>query len=195
MHARLCPDCPVAEGLVNPELSAPDPPRDAADADAREGRSRRCGKREVEGDVKKITSLVYSSRCESYQRAIVAKLEEDKWRLMKTAPELLSFVKRVEDAKVKERGSKQSAIAKARRATSSTQRLDYEDGSAHVARGQRLSDAEKAIAASFAPISVAIERLKDGLKPTYSSLVEKRQLDEVAGDDDESPSPTIAGVA
>ena len=95
----------------------------------------------------------------------------------------------MKETKAKERGSKRSAIAKAREAVASTRRRDYEDGSAYAARGQRLSDAEKALTASFAPASTALERLKDGLRPTRGSLVEERRLDEVAGDDENS-TPT-----
>lgn len=190
MYTHLCPDCPVAEGLINPEFSVPDPPRNAADADARKDHSRHYGKYKIESDVKKIISFVYSSCCESYQRSIVTKFEEDKWKLLKTVPELLSFVKHIQDIKIKEKGSKQSVIAKARKAIASMQQFDYEDGNSYVARGQRLSDAEKAITTNFTPVNMVIEYLKDGLKPTYSSLIEKWQLDEITGDEDANPLPT-----
>jgi hypothetical protein len=47
-----------------------------------------------------------------------------------------------------------------------------------------MLDAEKALTASHTSTAMMIEYLKDGLKPTYNSLIERWQLDEITGDDE-----------
>ena len=95
------------------------------------------GKFKVESDVKKILSFVYGICCDSYQRSIITKFEDVKWKLMKSVPELVNFVKFIKELKVNEKGSKVSVIAKARKAISSIQQHDFEDGNTYVARAQR----------------------------------------------------------
>jgi hypothetical protein len=184
MYTFLCADCPVCEALINDDYVVPEPPRTTADPDAKKDHTRHFGKYKVENDVRKIISSIFAACCESYQTSIVTKFGDAKWKLMKSVPELMSFVKFLKELKVKEKGGKQSVIAKARKAISSIQQFDHEDGNSYVARGQRLLDTEKALTTSHTSTAMMIEYLKDGLKPTYNSLIERWQLDEITGDDE-----------
>ena len=178
VYANACSDCPIAEALVNQEYVVPDAPR-GNDSDARKDYSRHYGKFKIEQDVKKIISLIYNGSCESYQRALDAKFDPVKWKLIKTVPELLTFIKYISELKTKERGSKPSVVAKARKAVSSVQQKDHEDAGMYVARGQRLWSDEKAVSAAHTPLDMVIQHLIDGLRNSYNPIIEHWQLEEI----------------
>ena len=114
---------------------------------------------------------------------------------MKTVPELLSLVKFLTDLKIKEKGSKPSVVAKARKAVSSIQMKDHEDAGVYVARGQRLWEEEKAVTTNHTSLEMVIHHMIDGLKSTYNSIIERWQLDEITNGDITSTPKSIEELA
>ena len=170
LYTNLCQECAIAEALINPDFVVPELPR-GSDSEAKKDFTRHFGNFKVETDVKRIISFIYNLCCQQYQHAISTKFDSLRWKLLKTVPELLSVIKFITDMKIKEKGSKSSVVAKARKSISSIQQKDYEDGATYVTRMQKLWEDEKSITTAYTSKDMVIEHLKDGLRPTYNSLI------------------------
>ena len=191
LYTNLCQECAIAEALINPDFVVPELPR-GSDSEAKKDFTRHFGNFKVETDVKRIISFVYNLCCQQYQQAISTKFDSLRWKLLKTVPELMSVVKFITEMKIKEKGSKSSVVAKARKAISSIQQKDYEDGATYVTRMQKLWEDEKSITTAYTSKDMVIEHLKDGLRPTYNSLIEHWQIQEITSsiNDESNSMPT-----
>ena len=136
LYTHLCAEYPCAEALVNENYVTPELAR-GADTEAKKDHSRHYGPHKTELDVKKVVGFIYSVCSEGYQQAIISKYTSSGWKLLKTVQQLIEFVGLIKSIKLKEKGSKASVVAKARKAIASIKQFDDENGAAYVVRAMK----------------------------------------------------------
>ena len=75
---------------------------------------------------------------------------------------MIEFVGLIKSIKLKEKGSKASVVAKARKAIASIRQSDDENGALYVVRAMKLMESEASVTNNVTPIDMVIEHLKDG---------------------------------
>lgn len=194
MYNSLCQENnSIADALINDHYKIPELPARPTNEQVKD-HSKLYGESVLSTNVKAIVSTIYAKLCDEYQLRVNSEYPELTWMLIRKIDEIKKFIALIKRIKVKERGAPRSSLLEARKATSSLKQFDNESSALFVVRAAKLMEQEKRLTNNPTAETEVVGHAINGLKPSYSLLVNSWVLDEVCGKSDAAGPTTLSDL-